>query len=384
MDRIQRELEERRLPDFKDKEMEESVFSEKRKKQKRILRDVLYGKMPFMDYETTFRETGKDPDAYGGRAVLYHVLVTVSVYGKQVSFPFQIILPKKAAGRTGEKGTFLYAGFTPVAGDGVAEVVLERGYGIVHVFYQDMAADFPDGFQSGLGRAGARNPYHSAGKVALWAFGLCRVMDYLEQTGIVDSGRVTVMGHSRLGKTALAAGAFDDRFSLTAAIQSGAGGIALFRGKKGEQLSDLYKEHSREWFGPGVYDYRERVEELPFDQHFLAALTAPRNLLIGSALRDFWADPLSEYLSCVAGTEIYRRMGAGGLVRKAETETVLFQGKAYTKEGGGEREPGEGCTWGIAGESLDGEIGWYCRYGTHYLSILDWEQVIRYREIHNL
>ena len=75
MDRIQRELEERRLPDFMDKEMEESVFSEKRKKQKRILRDVLYGKMPFMDYETTFRETGKDPDAYGGRAVLYHVLV---------------------------------------------------------------------------------------------------------------------------------------------------------------------------------------------------------------------------------------------------------------------------------------------------------------------
>ncbi|MDE7019745.1 MAG: hypothetical protein K2P23_02415, partial [Lachnospiraceae bacterium] len=48
------------------------------------------------------------------------------------------------------------------------------------------------------------------------------------------------------------------------------------------------------------------------------------------------------------------------------------------------RAPGPGCTWGIAGESLDGEIGWYCRYGTHYLSILDWEQVIRYREIHNL
>ena len=71
-------------------------------------------------------------------------------------------------------------------------------------------------------------------------------------------------------------------------------------------------------------------------------------------------------------------------MRKAETETVLFQGEAYTKEGGGEREPGEGCTWGIAGESLDGEIGWYCRYGTHYLSILDWEQVIRYREIHNI
>lgn len=403
MDRIKKELAERKLPGFMDFNSGEGGFAGKREEKKRILRDMLYGKLPFAEYETSFREVGKDGDAYGGRAVLYHMLATVTVYGNPVSFPFRIALPKGRPDGRKEKGTFLYLGFTPVIGDGIGELVLERGYGIAHVFYQDMAADAPDHFQSGLGRAGARNPHHSAGKVALWAFGLCRVMDYLEQAQMVDCGRVTVMGHSRLGKTALMAGAFDGRFSLTAAIQSGAGGMALFRGKKGEQLKDLYREHSRDWFCPAVYEYRERIESLPFDQHFLAGLTAPRHLLIGSALRDFWADPLSEYLSCVAGTEAYRALGAGGLVRREEAEAVLFPAAEGVKDGASKDgtskeeawkevreetvkgEPaGETCQWGVAGESLEGEIGWYCRYGTHYLSILDWEQVIRYRELHNV
>ena len=380
MDRIEKELAKRNLPDFMEKDQAESEFGKQRDKTARTLRDVLYGSMPFAEYETCFREAGKEEDAYGGRAVLYHILATITVYGKPVSFPFQVVLPKKKPGGGTEKGTFLYAGFTSIPGDGIGEYVLERGYGIAHVFYQDMAADCPDRFQSGLGRAGARNPHHSAGKVALWAFGLSRVMDYLEQTSLVDIGRVAVMGHSRLGKTALAAGAFDERFSLTAAIQSGAGGAALFRGKKGEQLKDLYREHSREWLCPGVYEYRERVDELPFDQHFLAALTAPRHLYIGSALRDSWADPLSEYLFCAAGTKAYRMLGARGLVRKKEAEEILFQ----EEEGAGKNAAGEEHLWGIAGESMEGEIGWHCRYGTHYLSILDWEQVIRYREIHRI
>lgn len=339
---------------------------------KRILRGSLYGNLPFMEDETSFQVTGKDKEGYGGRAEIYHVLATVTVYGKPVSFPFQIAVPKAG----GEKGTFLYLGFTPVIGDGVGEYVLEQGYGIVHVFYQDMAADYPDHFQSGLGRLGERNPHHSAGKVALWAFGLSRVMDYLESSSLMDIGRVAVMGHSRLGKTALAAGAFDERFSLVAALQSGAGGIALFRGKTGEQLRDLNREYSREWFCMEAYRYMDHIEELPFDQHFLVALIAPRNLYIGSALRDAWADPLSEYLACVAGTEVYRLHGCKGLIRREDMETLLFESSRGTEA--------EDLLWGIAGESMEGEIGWHCRYGSHYLSLLDWEQVIKYRRLHNI
>ena len=372
MDRIENELKKRKLPDLVNEKTGKAEWEGRRREIKRILEGFLLGNMPFLEYESVFQMTEKERDAYGGRAELYHMLATVTVYGNPVSFPFQVVLPK---GREA-KGTFLYLGFTPTIGDGVGECVLEHGYGIVHVFYQDMAADYPDHFQSGLGRLGARNPHQSAGKIAIWAFGLCRVMDYLEQSRLVDIGRVAVMGHSRLGKTALAAGAFDERFSLTAALQSGAGGIAVFRGKKGEQLRDLHREYSREWLCPRAYEYMDDIDALPFDQHFLAALIAPRNLYIGSALRDSWADPLSEYLSCVAVTKAYQRLAHQGLIRKEEMEEVLFRPVEQMEE--------ESGRWGIAGESMEGKIGWHCRYGTHYLSILDWEQVIKYREIHNI
>ncbi len=382
MVRIEEELANRKLPDFMDESITtEAGWEEQRKRLKKILHDSLYGNMPFLEHRTQFQIVEKDMSGYGGRAVLYHVLATVTVYGSPVSFPFQIALPLAfrpgaAHGEKAVKGTFLYLGFTPVIGDGMGEFILDRGYGIIHVFYQDMAADYPDGFQSGLGRLGIRNSYHSAGKLAIWAFGLCRIMDYIEETSLVDTRSIAVMGHSRLGKTALIAGAFDERFLLTVALQSGAGGVALFRGKGGEQLSDLYREPSREWLSPKAYEYMDDIEKLPFDQHFLVALAAPRRLFIGSALEDLWADPLSEYLSCAAGGEAYRFLGHKGLVRRKETEAIVFR-----KE---KRKEDTNYPWGIVGESTDGEIGWYCRYGTHYLSILDWEQIIKYREIHKV
>lgn len=271
---------------------------------------------------------------------------------------------------------FLYLGFTPEIADGIGEWILDEGYGIAHVYYQDMAADFPDHFQSGLARLGCRNPENSAGKLAVWAFGLAKVMDYLMECGEIDKKRITVLGHSRLGKTALLLGAFDERISLTAAIQSGAGGVALFRGKTGEGLKDLGREFSREWLCSRAYEYAEDMEKLPFDQHFLVSLIAPRRLYIGSAQGDFWADPLSEYLSLVAGSKAYEEMGRKGLVRDEETEERLL----FTNGANPVRVEGTG----ILGQSSQGKIGWHLRAGIHYLSILDWKQVIAYREIHKI
>ena len=109
------------------------------------------------------------------------------------------------------------------------------------------------------------------------------------------------MGHSRLGKAALLCGAMDDRFSLVIACESGAGGAALFRGKEGENVADLCRNFPY-WFCGNFKKWQNREAELPFDQHFTAALVAPRHLYLAGAVDDEWADPLSEFLTGQAVT----------------------------------------------------------------------------------
>lgn len=377
---VEEELKRRKLPEFPGIYAEningiwgQSELEMARGRAKEILKRYLYGYLPFEESAVSYTCVSKEKNGYGGKAFIETVMTVVNVYGKVAAFPFRIVWPKYKD----KVPFFLYLGFTAEIADGIGEWILDQGYGIVHIYYQDMAADFPDCFQSGLARLGCRNSENSAGKLGIWAFGISKVMDYLMECSHADKEKITVLGHSRLGKTALLAGAFDERLSLTVAIQSGAAGAAIFRGKKGEQLSDLNRKFSQEWLCNRAYEYMENIEELPCDQHFLLSLIAPRCLYIGTALGDVWADPVSEYLSCVEGTEIYKKVGIKGLVRDKCTE-IFF---------GEERECDQQDNLvgaGILGESLDGNIGWHCRYGTHYLSMDDWKQVIRYRKLHGI
>lgn len=378
------ELKRRKLPEFPGIEEENaneiwstSEIEKVREKAKEILKSHLYGYLPFAESTVSYTCASKEENGYGGKAVIDTMVAMVNVYGKVAVFPFQIVWPK----HRNKVSMFLYLGFTEKIADGIGEWILDQGYGIAHICYQDMAADFPDHFQSGLARLGCRNPENSAGKLAIWAFGVSKVMDYLMECPNADKKKITVLGHSRLGKTALLAGAFDERFSLTAAIQSGAGGAALFREKKGEQLSDLNREFSHEWLCNRAYEYMEDIERLPCDQHFLISLIAPRHLYIGTALEDFWADPASEYLSCMEGTKIYKKTGVQGLVRDTCTERFFLKRSEVNEEKISLLSEEK---YGLLGESLNGNIGWHCRYGTHYLSILDWEQVIKYRKLHGI
>lgn len=185
------------------------------------------------------------------------------------------------------------------------------------------------------------------------------MLDVLLEDERIDEKRIAVMGHSRLGKTALAAGAFDSRFSLTVSCQSGAGGAALFRGKSGEQIENLYGKGSRLWFDGNFFEFLGKIEELPFDQHFLLALMAPRHLYVCSATEDAWADPPSEYLGCAAADPAWKCLGYKGFVGK----------DGYPE----------------AGEAFhEGEIGYHLRKGTHYLSREDWKLIIEYRKRHQV
>ena len=118
--------------------------------------------------------------------------------------------------------------------------MIDHGYAIANVCYQDIAADYFDGHMTGLGRFCTRNPYDSWGKLRIWAWCMSRIADVLLDDPGIDQKKTAVMGHSRLGKAALLAGAFDTRFGLTVSCQSGAGGAALLRGKTGEQIENLY------------------------------------------------------------------------------------------------------------------------------------------------
>ena len=328
-------------------------WARRREEIKEILSRNLTGYPPGFPVKTRGQVTRVEEESYGGKAVTRDILLEIRSDFASVSFPFRLVLPAHVK----QPPLFVYLSFTPAAADGLGEEILDAGYGIASVCYQDMAPDYDDGHQNGLGRFCTRNPYDSWGKLREWSWGASRILDYLLEQGWADPGRIAVMGHSRLGKTALLAGAFDERFSLTVANESGAGGAALFRKKTGERMENLYGNGSRLWFAGNFFKYRE--EELPFDQHFLLALAAPRHLYVASASGDGWADPVSEFLGCAAAGPAYEICQLPGLVAP-------------------DRLPKIGDVF------HEGWVGYHLRRGTHYLSRYDWQQVIAYRNHHHI
>ncbi len=131
------------------------------------------------------------------------------------------------------------------------------------------------------------------GAIAAWAWGISRVLDAVIALGLVDSRRIAVVGHSRHGKAALWAAANDRRIGLVVSNNSGAGGARLWREAGGETVADLFARFPH-WFAPALRAFAGREDELPFDQHQLLALAAPRAVFVASAADDAWAGPADE------------------------------------------------------------------------------------------
>ena len=162
----------------------------------------------------------------------------------------------------------------------------------------------------------------------------------------MDTDRIIVAGHSRLGKTALLTAAFDERVKFTISNNAGCSGDALSRGKAGEHIKDICDRFPY-WFCRRYASYAEREEELPLDQHFLLALIAPRCVSIGAAAEDIWSDPISQYLACATLSEVYALYGERALVHPDRLPRV------------GER-------------FHDGQVGFHLRAGKHFFSREDW------------
>ena len=188
---------------------------------------------------------------------------------------------------------------------------LRRGYAIVAFYYQQCGLDKAQGYrQSGFFPA---YPGYDWGDLAAWAWSMSRCVDYLETQPFADKAKLIAVGHSRLGKTALVAGAFDERFALTAPAGSGCGGTGAYRfngkargGKEG--LEDIVKNFPQ-WTGPRLAEFSGQVEKLPFDQHWLMALVAPRLCIAADGLDDSATNGKAMAQSYLAAKPVYALLG---------------------------------------------------------------------------
>lgn len=204
-------------------------------------------------------------------------------------------------------------------GRAVVERLIDAGFGYATIYYGDIEPDFADGIQHGVRRLylkpGEQKPADDEwGAIAAWAWGLSRVMDYLETDRGVDAKRVAIMGVSRLGKTVLWTGARDERFRMVIASCSGEGGAALSRRNYGETVAHLTAP-SRYWyqFSGNYAKSADDPAKLPVDAHLLISLIAPRPLLLQTGDQDYWSDPRGEFLAAVAAGPVYRLLGAKDL-----------------------------------------------------------------------
>lgn len=315
----------------------------------KLFADNVYGRMPSKPRNMKFKIIAVDSFALGGSAIRKQVTILFTGAASAPSMDLLIYLPKGAKEpvpvfiglnfygnqtihadngiRLSEKWVMnddqlgiannraTEASRGKDAGKWAVEEIINRGYGLATAYYGDLEPDHPDGWKSGI-RTTLKTELsineNEWGAIGAWAWGLSRMMDYLETDKAVDAKKVVITGHSRLGKACLWAAANDERFAIVVSNNSGEGGAALSKRWFGETIEKINASFPH-WFAPAFKQYNKHPEKLPVDQHILLALMAPRPLYVASAADDWWADPKGEFLSAKNAEPVYALFGKKGL-----------------------------------------------------------------------
>lgn len=334
-------------------------WQERRREMLEALEKYSYGHTPPVPKRVWAEPIKEEPTfttIYAGKVHQERIRLFFETDKGVCSFPFVLSIPN----RFEKPPVFLNLAFRRELPDKYVPVeeITDAGYALATVCYLDMvndnlSGDYSDGIAAHFGTTIDRGP-EEWGKIGMWAYGASRVLDYLLTRDDIDAAHTAVVGHSRLGKTALWTAAQDERFFAGISNDSGYGGAATSKRGEGERVRDFLRAGSWDWYCENFKQFTDELEdEKPYDQAYLLALIAPRCLCVGSAVEDRGADPKSEFLTTLWASQAWEMLGKEGLVTPDRMP-----------------EPGDALH--------EGTVGYHLRAGTHFFSREDWNMYIRF------